>query len=156
MVEKQIAKTLYGTYTKKFGNSPDEMTMHKLMYFLQRESFLKYSTPLFDEDFEGWKFGPVLKSVRTEFKANPSTPFRKIRTEKSSTPKLLELVDFVLERYGELAAWKLSALSHGEFSWKQSRLGLKYNDSGNHPMLKQNILVDALLEKGRRNNLQQG
>ena len=34
--------------------------MHKLMYFIQRESLMYNNDILFNEDFLGWKFGPVL------------------------------------------------------------------------------------------------
>ena len=56
-----VAKSLYSMYGKRFHTSMDEMKMHKLMYFAQRESLMYNRTVLFDEDFYGWKYGPVLK-----------------------------------------------------------------------------------------------
>ena len=61
-----VAKCFYDYYYEEHGHNIDEMKMHKLMYFAQRESFIEYDKPLFSARFYGWKFGPVLKEVREE------------------------------------------------------------------------------------------
>ncbi|RGS25727.1 MULTISPECIES: Panacea domain-containing protein [Clostridia] len=53
-------------YTQN-GVHMDEMKMHKLMYFSQRESLMYNNEPLFDGVFYGWKYGPVLKEVRSAY-----------------------------------------------------------------------------------------
>ncbi|MCM1272197.1 MAG: DUF4065 domain-containing protein [Clostridium sp.] len=62
-----VAKYLYDTYLERFKCPMDEMKMHKLMYFVQRESLMFRKDVLFDEAFLGWKYGPVLPSVRGEY-----------------------------------------------------------------------------------------
>lgn len=64
---KVVAKVLYNMYQDRFWCPMDEMKMHKLMYFAQRESLMYDKEPLFEESFYGWKYGPVLKSVRSQF-----------------------------------------------------------------------------------------
>ena len=59
-----VAKALYDMYYEQSGVHMDEMKMHKLMYFSQRESLMYNNEPLFDDTFYGWKYGPVLKVVR--------------------------------------------------------------------------------------------
>ena len=115
-----VAKALYDMYYEQSGVHMDEMKMHKLMYFAQRESLMYNNEPLFDGTFYGWKYGPVLKAVRSAYMSDTllSKSFEKVSDD---TMKLLKSV---LERYGSLSSWKLSSLSHEEFSWKKARKGL--------------------------------
>ena len=62
-----VAKEFYDEYFSCFGKKMDEMKMHKLMYFAQRDSLMLSGEVLFQEDFFGWKYGPILKSVRTQY-----------------------------------------------------------------------------------------
>ena len=71
-----VAKALYDMYYAEKGVHMDEMKMHKLMYFSQRESLMYNKEPLFDATFYGWKFGPVLMSVREEYRNE--TPYRDV------------------------------------------------------------------------------
>ena len=58
----------------------------------------------------------------------------------------LELLRSVLKRYGSLSSWKLSSLSHEEFSWKKSRVGLEAGEDGNVKMSLEAMKVDATKE----------
>ena len=49
-----VASYLYAEYLKKVSSDMSEMRMHKLMYFLQRESLIELGTVLLDESFHGW------------------------------------------------------------------------------------------------------
>lgn len=143
-----VAKELYEQYHDMYGKSMDEMKMHKLMYFTQRESLMYDNEPLFDEPFYGWKYGPVLKSVRREYKKG-STPFTDV--SRSDSKKLKDLVASVLKRYGGYSSWKLSELSHAEFSWKESRKGLRLEDNGDVQLSMPAMRVDAVRELSFRN-----
>lgn len=65
-----IAKYMVQKYKEKFDIPLDELKLHKLLYLLYREYIIQYNDKLFEESFYGWKFGPVLKSVRTEYMNN--------------------------------------------------------------------------------------
>ena len=95
-----VASYLYSEYLKRISNDISEMRMHKLMYFLQRESLIELDTVLFDEPFHGWKFGPVLKSVRSAYmdaKQRSTVPFFQVNNDVSEETK--KLVEAVLEKY---------------------------------------------------------
>ena len=142
-----VAKTLYNMYYAQYGVPMDEMKMHKLMYFSQRESLMYDGEPLFDGKFFGWKYGPVLKEVRSEY-FSETTPFSDVEGEVSEHTKTL--LAGVLNRYGSLSSWKLSSLSHEEFSWKKSRQGLAAGDDGNVELSLDAMKVDATKEKVSR------
>ena len=137
-----VAKALYEMYYEQNGLCMDEMKMHKLMYFSQRESLMYNIEPLFDGTFYGWKYGPVLKEVRSAYKNNT------LASESSETlsDSTLKLLKSVMERYGSLSSWKLSSLSHEEFSWKKARKGLEAADDGNVELSLDAMKVDSARE----------
>lgn len=140
-----VARALDSLYYEKNGKHMDEMRMHKLMYFAQRESLMYNKEPLFDATFYGWKYGPVLKEVRNQFKKDLNLEeLTKLKDSVSDNTK--KLLESVFDRYGSLSSWKLSALSHEEFSWKMARSGLNYEDNGNVPLSLNAMKVDAQRE----------
>lgn len=137
-----VAKALYDMYYEQNGVHMDEMKMHKLMYFSQRESLMYNNEPLFEGTFYGWKYGPVLKEVRSAYMYGTllSKSFGKVSADT------MEVLKSVLERYGSLSSWKLSSLSHEEFSWKKARKGLEAADDGDVKLSLDAMKVDATRE----------
>ncbi len=60
-----VAQYVYKYYLKETDEKIDEMKLHNLLYFVQRESYALLGKPMFNEDFEGWIHGPVSKEVRS-------------------------------------------------------------------------------------------
>ena len=137
-----VAKALYYMYYAEKGAHMDEMKMHKIMYFSQRESLMYNKERLFDATFYGWKYGPVLTEVRSEFRK--LKPFSNVQSSVSA--KTMELLKSVMNRYGSLSSWKLSSLSHEEFSWKKSRVGLEADEDGSVELSLEAMKVDATKE----------
>ena len=137
-----VAKALYDMYYEQNGVHMDEMKMHKLMYFSQRESLMYNNESLFDATFYGWKYGPVLKEVRSAYMSGalPLKSFEKVSDDT------MDLLKSVLKRYGSLSSWKLSSLSHEEFSWKKARRGLEATDDGDVALSLDAMKVDATRE----------
>ena len=141
-----VAKALYDMYYEQKGVYMDEMKMHKLMYFSQRESLMYNNETLFDGNFYGWKYGPVLNEVREEYRK--SKPFSDVAGDVSEATK--KVLNAVLKRYGGFSSWKLSSLSHEEFSWKKARRGLTASENGNAMLSLEAMKVDAMKELSRR------
>lgn len=140
-----VAMALDSMFYEKNGQHMDEMRMHKLMYFAQRESLMYNNEPLFDATFYGWKYGPVLKEVRYDFKKYLSLDgLSNLKFQVTEDTK--SLLRSVFDRYGSLSPWKLSALSHEEFSWKMARSGLDYKDNGQVALSLAAMKVDAQRE----------
>lgn len=137
---RAVEKALFVGYKRLYHYDIDQMKMHKLMYFAQREFLVRYDEPLFSEDFEGWKYGPVLISVRELFRT--SLKFKDFDAIKDS--KVKKVIDFVLNEYGKMSSWSLSMLSHEEFSWKKARRGLKASENGKVHIAVKDIKVDAV------------
>ena len=140
-----VAKYLVDNYRIKTNCEMDEMKLHKLLYFAQRESLLKSNEPLFSDDFLGWKFGPVIPSVRRAYK----NAFHRIKIKELSS-KAKRLLDYILEKYGKKNSWTLVRMTHNEISWLESRKNLSENEQGNVKINLEDIRKDAEWLKKRR------
>ena len=148
---KTAASYLCGRYEEAYGQKIDEMKLHKLMYFAQRESLIRTGEPLFDAEFQGWRFGPVLPALREVYKANDFAPLAALELGEDQA-----VLDAVFDEYAETDSWNLSLLSHGEICWKRSRKGIAPHESSSNPIPLEDIRADADRMQKRRALLEQG
>lgn len=143
---RQIASYIYMRYQKDFGRSIDEMKLHKLLYFVQRESIVQLGAPIFKEEFEAWRYGPVLVPVRQLFRDGLlQTPL-----PKESIDKYSSVFDKVFSQYAVKDSWSLSSLTHGEYSWKHARQGVPEDVNCTNKITVEDIFIDAQRIKTRR------
>ena len=140
-----VAAYIYGRYQSEFEEKIDEMKLQKLMYFAQRESLIRTGEPLFEGDFYGWRFGPVLKELRAPYKEES---FAAVDAEAMGEDKAT--LDEVFKAYAPKDAWSLSRLSHGEICWKRSRKGSAPSESSDNMIPLDDIRLDAQRMKERR------
>ncbi|MCD7810065.1 MAG: DUF4065 domain-containing protein [Erysipelotrichaceae bacterium] len=134
-----VAQYVYDYYTDISNEKIDEMKLHKLLYFIQRESYAILNKPMFEEDFEGWMHGPVSKDIRLYY----DIVCGMVCATKPISEDNAYIVRNVIEMYGHYDSWYLRNLSHDEISWKNSRIGLKNNQPGNKIISKSDIALDA-------------
>lgn len=134
-----VAQYIYDEYKRQSGESIDEMKLHKLLYFAQRESLAITNEPLFEGDFEGWKYGPVSREVRIHY----SDEGFYYKDKKELSAEGAYITKNVILQYGTLASWKLSQLSHDEFSWRNSRKGLAKDENGDVLLMIDDMRKDA-------------
>lgn len=146
-----VASYIYEKYKSEFGTTIDEMKLHKLLYFAQRESIIQTGNPLFDATFRGWKYGPILKEIRESYKNSSFVPV----TSSSDIDEMEPIVDTVFEQYAEKDSWSLSRLTHGEYSWKKSREGIPENINSDKPINVEDIRIDADRVRARRELIEQ-
>ena len=133
-----VAQYIFNEYKRVTEEIIDEMKLQKLLYFSQRETFAILNQPLFNEVFEGWKYGPVSREVRTVFTEDGiNAQTEDIKSESKY------IINNIIQEYGALASWKLSALTHKETSWLNSRKGLKKEENGNVEIKMEDIKEDA-------------
>lgn len=146
-----VASYIFKKYKSEFGATIDEMKLHKLLYFAQREALIQTGKPLFDATFRGWKYGPILKEIRDLYKNNSFVAV----TCRSDIDEMKPIIDAVSEQYAEKDSWSLSRLTHGEYSWKKSREGIPENVNSDRAISVEDIRVDADRVKARRELLKQ-
>lgn len=140
---RNVAGYIAIRYKKEYKTNIDEMKLHKLMYFAQRESYVLFDQPLFNGVFYGWKYGPILKEVRKFFKENTLT------FNGSLSQECRQIMDRIFERYAGKSSWSLSRLTHGELSWKNSRVGIEDEKNSDNPISNDDIIKDAARIKAR-------
>ena len=146
-----VASYICNRYQKERGERIDEMKLHKLLYFAQRESLIRTGEPLFAEELQGWRLGPVAAQIRKPYKDNSFDP----AVSDADMGQDKETLDYVFENYAQKDSWSLSRLSHGEICWKKSRKGVAPNESSSNVIPLDDIRLDAERIKERRDMLNQ-
>lgn len=135
----KVASYIAVRYLNDFGDRIDEMKLHKLLYFTQRESLIRKGEPMFAEQFLAWRYGPVMVQIRNAYACDmlhdlPSEEF----LEENK-----DVFDYIFTNYAPKNAWSLSYLSHAEISWKNARRELLPEQNGNEPLKIEDIRKDA-------------
>jgi len=140
-----------------FGDIITNLKMQKLLYFTHVWSLVNSGESCFEEKFQAWPNGPVLKSVYDQLKHFGGMPIdpdfsgidseKKLQTLEKSLSIQKEVLDEVYEIYGSLPAFQLVALSHQENSWINARKGLDVSEHSTGFMLDKDILEQYGCEK---------
>lgn len=143
---KDIAAYLCRRYQRDFGQYIDEMKLHKLLYFAQREALIVTDAPLFAEEFQAWRYGPVMVPVRQLYRNGSLRQAAKARDITAYAP----IFDYIFATYATKDSWSLSAITHGEYSWRKARCGCAPTDPCGASIPTADIRVDAIRVKERR------
>lgn len=134
-----VAQYIILRYKQVSNCDIDEMKLHKLLYFCQREALAITGEPMFADELLAWKYGPVSKEVRMYF--NPLGLCRDDINEVSAGAEYI--INNVVSQYGTYSSWWLSEMSHNELSWQNARRGLSANAFGNNVISIEDIRKDA-------------
>jgi uncharacterized phage-associated protein len=112
------------------------MKVQKLLYYAQSLHLALYDEPLFDDEMQAWRYGPVCPPaywLYSEFEANqlpiPQKDF--LNRIPIEVQKLLEETWLF---FGEYHAYYLSDMTHLEFPWKKARKGLPPDARSTEPI----------------------
>lgn len=100
------------------GQSTTNLDLQKLAYFCHGWHLALLGTPLVNEEFEAWRFGPVLPSIYHKFKVFASNPIPpghpSVQTETPLFPgaSTSQLIDRVLDVYSNASSFQLVDMSH--------------------------------------------
>lgn len=145
----KLAQYLSKLYRDNYHKAISEMQLHKLLYFIQRESYIQRNEPMFENHFHGWKYGPVLPEIRAGYKCG----FHNIQCDNFLSQDEKNIVDQVFYEFAPKDPWTLSRLTHGEISWINSRRGVPASANGDNLMKNEDIKKDAERIKERRQQL---
>ncbi len=112
-----IASYISERYLKEFGRRIDEMKLHKLLYFTQRECIIQMKEPMFGEPFSAWKYGPVMVCIRHLYRDDllHEMPTNDI------VSRYKPVFDKVFQQYAPKSSLSICSLSHSELSWQRAR-----------------------------------
>lgn len=107
------------------GDTVSPLKLQKLLYYCQAWHYTIFATPLFDEEIQAWAHGPVVPSQYRRFNSTPRYANIDISQIELNVPVLSsqseELLEEVMDIYGEHSAYFLEQLTHKERPWAETR-----------------------------------
>lgn len=112
------------------------MKIQKLLYYAQSIYLALYDEPLFNNNLEAWRNGPVCPPVYRYYCKFESQqlPIPKVTEINQLTPEIKAVLDEVWWFFGEYHAYQLSDMSHIEFPWRKARAGLPSSAPSDNPI----------------------
>jgi uncharacterized phage-associated protein len=112
------------------------MKVQKLLYYAQSLHLALYNEPLFAEEIQAWRYGPVCPpayNFYSEFEAK-QLPIPDKESLLQLPREKKKLLEEIWEYFGGYHAYKLSDMTHLEFPWKKARKGLPPQASSTEPI----------------------
>lgn len=111
---------------KLFG----DLQLQKLLYYAQGWHLAWDGRPLFRDDFQAWRLGPVVPEVRRD------GPLEWPINDPEFSDAELRSLDAVIEFYGHRTGAYLSDMTHDEAPWKVARRDLPVGASSQNVITK--------------------
>ncbi|PZV13545.1 MAG: hypothetical protein DCF20_14925 [Pseudanabaena sp.] len=113
------------------------MKVQKLLYYTQSLHLALFDEPLFDDEIQAWRYGPVCPPVYYSYREYESRQLPKTtRNELIHFPEeTQDLLEEILSFFGEHHAYYLSEMTHLEFPWQKARDGLQADEISKKPIL---------------------
>ena len=106
------------------GDTISNLKIQKMLYYAQGWHLAHFNTPLFDDEIEAWKHGPVVRQVYNEFKkyGRDAISFSELDSFDKNTISAdeQEFITFVFKRLSRISAWELAELTHKEPPYKNN------------------------------------
>lgn len=134
-----ISSSELSSYFILFGSSVGDpitnLRLQKILYYSQAWHLAINKKPLFNDDFEAWVHGPVIRRLYGVYKGYGYNPIVTLEGEEHVEKELKkmkkdfgeELVDFledIIVEYFKFAAFELEQMVHKEDPWIKARVGL--------------------------------
>jgi len=113
------------------------MKVQKLLYYSQSFHLALFDKPLFENEIQAWRYGPVCPPAYkfySEFEAKQlPIPDEDVLSELPDETK--DFLDKIWSCFSGYNAYLLSDMTHLEFPWKNARKGLPKEASSTEPIL---------------------
>lgn len=132
------------------------MKVQKLLYYAQSLHLALFDEPLFEQEIQAWRYGPVCPHAYhfySKFEAQ-QLPIPSLEDLQNISDPEKELLEEVWRYFGQYHAYYLSDLTHIEFPWKKARKGLPSHAASTEPILREDLqlLGQEKLEEIERNH----
>ncbi|NET05015.1 MAG: DUF4065 domain-containing protein [Symploca sp. SIO2B6] len=113
------------------------LKIQTLLYYSQSIHLVLYGEPLFEDEIQAWRYGPVCPPAYyfySEFEAQqlpvPSSSDLTIIPEE-----VIEILEEVWQHFGHYYTYELSKKTHQEFPWLKARKELPPEAASTNPIL---------------------
>ena len=108
-------------YLNRKGYTVNHLKLQKLLYYIEAWYSVFTNESLFEEKIEAWEHGPVIRKVWGYFKKY-SILYNQLPIDKNfkldATPEQIEIINDVLDEYGDKSGYYLECLTHSEKPWQ--------------------------------------
>jgi uncharacterized phage-associated protein len=117
--------------------------LQKLVYYSQAWSLAWDERVLFEDDFEAWANGPVVRALfnvhKGRLNVDASLFTRGDSCNLDETAK--ETIDAVIRDYGGFSGRELSEIAHSERPWKEARKGVPAGERSEN-IIDRDVMID--------------
>ncbi len=128
---------IYKMYQK--GKKINHLKLQKLLYYVEAWHLVYTNEPLIKDNFEAWLHGPVVRRVWNYYR-DFSIMFDDLPCIKPGKIDLTEeqeqIIDDVLDEYGDKTGYYLECLTHVEKPWIEAR------SQGENQIISKEIMKD--------------
>lgn len=120
-------------YVISSGHSINHLKLQKLIYYVDAWHYAILEQPLIRDEFEAWMHGPVVRRVWDFYKGesclyNDITVADPLDIGTIVNEEQVEVINDILDEYGNKTAYHLECLTHSEKPWKVARTGYDSSD----------------------------
>ncbi len=164
---KAIANYFIHKAIKEGDNSLTLMKLLKLLYISQGWCLAILNKPLFDEEIQAWKYGPVIPSIYQELKHHSLKPINSVieefsfdeigrvkinRFEARYSKEIRDLLDRIWETHRQVTGIQLSNWSHDpDGPWYGARKKHHGNLSFNNVCIPNEKIKAYFIRQGSKN-----
>jgi uncharacterized phage-associated protein len=112
----------------------DPFKLQKIVYFTQAWHLAWTGRPLFDEPFEAWPNGPVVRSVYRENR------YSELPSSVDLDEETRSIIEAVVEHYCQFDTDTLIALTHADAPWIEARKGIAPGQPSRRPLDEKTML----------------
>lgn len=120
-------------YVNDMGHEVSHLKLQKLIYYIDAWHYVLLEKPIIKENFEAWMHGPVVRQLWNYYKdVSTLNAILVVKDDDRITLDIseeqLEVINDVLDEYGNKSAYYLECLTHEEKPWIAARIGFAPSD----------------------------
>lgn len=119
-----VANWFINQFDKEAGDVVTHLKLQKLLYYSDAWAQTLLGNPLFSEEIEAWAHGPVVREVFNVFRDSGWEPLNATRELVEFDEEVEDVLNQVLESYGDVSAKTLEFMTHQDRPWIDARKGL--------------------------------
>ena len=120
------------------------MKLQKLLYYAQAYALGMSGEPLFNDEIQAWKHGPVIPVVYNAYSKYGRAPITETDTAQIGED-VASLIRSVIKDKGYFSALELSEMTHNELPWQEAFKG--WDGYGTMPVITPDAIEDYFAAK---------
>ena len=117
------------------------LQLQKILYIIQK-TFLQVGSQAFEDDFEAWQIGPVIREVYNQYCGFGGSKIRLSYPDAQISDEFREITDFIIISKRKFAPWELTEEAL-DAAWKQTYS----NGAGNYRYIPKSLIKSRCIPR---------